>query len=125
MPLLESLIVPVLTLTAKNMSGETVSTVVSSNEASFLIGVFSNNTLVSADMMANDAVNMQVDLLNAGQIAFVLPGVQLLIFPIGLVMTTAWFAIGLAVYGFGTVQRMHYRSSFRSRLAAQGREVKI
>lgn len=108
---------PVVTLSGVNSAGTTVSTNVSSNEAAFVVGAFSNTVVLSADAKAQQAVDQQVTLLQESKVAFVLPGVQILIFPVGLVITSIWLVVGLAVIGFGFFERMSYREQYRSRAA--------
>lgn len=108
---------PILTLSAKNSTGGQVSTNVSVNEASFLTGVFSREVVMSDWSMAQVAVDDQVAGLKNGTVAFVLPGVQLLVFPVGLIITSVWLLIGLAAYGFGTWERMKYADMYKRRQA--------
>lgn len=54
------------------------------------------------------------------EIAFVLPGVQIMIFPVGLIITSIWLIIGVAFYGYGTYERIGYAESFRRRQAVAG-----
>lgn len=108
---------PVVTLSAVNAAGQTVSTNVSSNEAAFLAGAFSNQLILSTTAQAQIAVDQVVAGLANGTVAFVLPGVNLLIFPIGLIVCGSWTVIGLAVIGFGFFERVQYRESYRRRAA--------
>lgn len=115
---------PTLTLTGVNAAGQTVSTNVSSNEAAFLTGVFSKEIIKSDLAVAQAAVDEVVAQLKNGTVAFVLPGVQLMIFPVGLVVTSTWLLIGLAFYGFGTYERIGYAESYRRRRAIAGDTAK-
>ncbi|KAH8882901.1 hypothetical protein GQ53DRAFT_665020 [Thozetella sp. PMI_491] len=112
---LEALVMPVVTLSAVNAAGQTVSTNVSSNEAAFVAGVFSQEIIMSTSALAQVAVDDQVIGLANGTVAFVLPGVNILIFPIGLIVTGTWMVLGLAVYGAGTVARIGFADSFKRR----------
>lgn len=113
---------PVVTLSGQNAAGQTVSTNVSSNEAAFLVGVFSTNVVLSTTALAQLAVDQVTAGLANGTVAFVLPGVNLMIFPVGLIIAGSWFAIGIAVIGFGFFERVQYRESYRRRaaIAAKG-----
>lgn len=119
---IEEYVTPVVTLSAKNTAGQTVSTNVSSNEASFVAGALSTELVISTTAQAQIAVDLVVAGLANGTVAFVLPGVNLLIFPVGLVVTGTWFVIGLAVIGFGFFERVQYRETYRrsSALATKG-----
>jgi hypothetical protein len=112
---LEALVMPVVTLTGTNSNGKTVATNVSANEAAFVAGVFSQTVVMSNATIAQAAVNDIVNGLHNGTVAFVLPGVQIITFPIGLIITSVWLAIALAVIGFGMVERISYREQYKRR----------
>ncbi|KAI0394156.1 hypothetical protein F5Y17DRAFT_271961 [Xylariaceae sp. FL0594] len=114
---IEPLVMPIFTLTATNAVGRTVRTSVSSNEAAFVSGVFSKEVVLSPFSLASLAVQNATAELKAGRAAFVLPGVNLLIFPVGLVITGIWTAAGVGVYAFGTYERYQFRESYRRRKA--------
>lgn len=113
----EALVLPTLTLTGTNSSGSTVQTNVSINEASFLTGVFSGEVIQSDFGAAQSAVDEQLAGLKNGTVAFVLPGVQLMIYPIGLIITGVWLLIGTAAVGFGTYERWKYAEMHKRRQA--------
>lgn len=100
-----------------NEAGQTASTNVSTNEATFLVGVFSDVVVLSNMARAQIAVDQVVAGLANGTVAFVLPGVNLLIFPIGLVITGSWFVIGLVVIGLGFFERVQHREAYRKTVA--------
>ncbi|KAK4175765.1 hypothetical protein QBC36DRAFT_19252 [Triangularia setosa] len=114
---LQALVMPIVTLSAANGDGQTVSTNVSVNEAAFVSGVFSQEVVMSTFRMAELAVEEEVARLKNGTTAFVLPGVQLLVFPIGLIITSIWLVIGVAAYGMGTYARYSFRESHRRMVA--------
>jgi hypothetical protein len=107
---------PILTLSATNSQGRQVSTNVSSNEAAFVAGVFSQEIVMSAFRLAELAVEDEIARMQNGTSAFVLPGVQIMVFPIGLVITSLWMVIGIAAYGMGTYNRYKFRENYRRRL---------
>lgn len=117
MGVLEALVMPTVTLTGKNSAGQQVSTNVSSNEAAFVHGIFSSEVVMSDFSLASLAVDDITAQLHNGTVAFVLPGVNILIFPVGLVLTSIWLVIGVGFYGFGTYERYNYRDTYRSRKA--------
>ena len=56
---------------------------------------------------------------SAGGIAdpgFVMPGRKLGIFPVGLIITSAWTAIFLITISVGTVDRVRFRDAYRRRV---------
>ncbi|KAI1809568.1 hypothetical protein GGS20DRAFT_274869 [Poronia punctata] len=115
---IEPLVMPIFTLTATNAAGKAVSTNVSSTEAVFVIGIFSKDPpVLSASSTASLAMQNATERLKAGEVAFVLPGLNILIFPIGLVITGIWTIIGVGFYAFGTYERYQYRESYRRRMA--------
>lgn len=114
----EALTLPTLTLSGTNSSGAQVTSEVSLNEASFLTGVFSDHVIQSDFAAAQAAVNDQLAALANGTVAFVLPGTQVMILPIGSIITSIWLVVGLTAYGVGTFQRMHYAAAFRERSKA-------
>lgn len=114
---LQALVMPVVTLKAVDGNGQTVSTTVSSNEAAFVAGVFSQEVVMSTFRLAELAVEEEVARLKNGTTAFVLPGVQVLIFPIGLIITSLWLVIGVTAYAAGTYARYNFRESHRRMMA--------
>ncbi|KAM3538838.1 hypothetical protein ARSEF1564_008253 [Beauveria bassiana] len=122
MAALQTLVMPTLTLAATNSSGVRLATNVSLNEATFVNGVFSRDIVQSDFSAAQAAVDDALAALHNGTAAFVLPGVQLMILPIGLIITSIWLALGLAAYGLGTFERVQYAAMYRERKgAAAGR----
>ncbi|KAM5354294.1 hypothetical protein ACJ41O_000944 [Fusarium nematophilum] len=114
---IEGIIMPILTLTARNSTGALIRTNVSINEAAFLTGVFSRDVVMSDFAMAQAAVDDQMAGLKNGTVAFVLPGVQLMVFPIGLIITSVWLVIFVAAVGFGTYERFNYAEMYKRRQA--------
>lgn len=121
---------PSLTLTGPTPS-RNLTTTLSPNEAAFLTGVFSDKTPISDFSAAQAAVDAQLQRLRNGtgtepDVAFILPGTQILIFPVGLIITGTWALLGIAAYGFGTVERWRFREIYRERaklLSSVGRRV--
>ena len=106
---------PQVTLSARG-----VSTTVSPNTAAFINGVFSKEVVMSDFGFAQKAVEEITAKLQDGEVAFVLPGVNILIFPIGLVVSGFWLLVGIGAYGFGTYERYNYRETYRRRKAMSG-----
>jgi len=109
-------VMPIVTLSAVNTQGMPVSTNVSSNEAAFVAGVFSQEVVLSDFNRAQLAVEEEIARLRNGTTAFVLPGVQIMIFPIGLIITSVWLALGVAAYAYGTYCRYNFRDQYRRRM---------
>ncbi|KAM4063956.1 hypothetical protein HRG_007043 [Hirsutella rhossiliensis] len=115
---LEALIMPTFTLTAQNTTGGAVSTNLSLNEASFVNGVFSNQIVRSDFASAQAAVDAKVAAVRNGTVAFVLPGIQIMVFPVGAIITGIWLLLGLMAYGFGTYERSVYADAYKRRQSA-------
>lgn len=113
---LQALVMPVVTLNANNSLGQRVSTNVSSNEAAFVAGVFSQDVVMSTFRQAELAVEAELAALRNGTVAFVLPGVQIMIFPVGLLITGLWTIVGVAAYAYGTYTRYSFRDQYRRRM---------
>lgn len=112
---LQTLLLPIVTLSATTPSGSVVQTNISSNEAAFVAGVFSTEVVLSDFNRAQLAVEEEIARLKNGTTAFVLPGVQILIFPIGLIITSVWLVIFLVAYGYGTFCRYNFAVQYRER----------
>lgn len=108
----EALVIPKVTLSARQAI-----TTVSPNEAAFINGVFSKEVVMSDFGRAQLAVDNITAQFQEGNVAFVLPGVNILIFPIGLIITSIWTVLGFGFYGFGTYERYAYREAYRRRKA--------
>ncbi|UKZ83142.1 hypothetical protein TrVFT333_010947 [Trichoderma virens FT-333] len=120
---LEALVMPTLTLSAVTSTGARISSNVSLNEAVFLVGVFSKDIILSDFAAAQQAVTLQHDGLKNGTVAFVLPGVNILIFPTGLVITGTWLFIGLCAYGYGTYERIQHVTAYKRRTMHASRDA--
>lgn len=94
---------PNITLTANLSIGDTISTTFTPKEAFFVNGVFAGSPLGAASANLNRPA------------PFVLPGTRLEIFPVGLVITVSWAALGIVVVAWGTYERYQYRQHYRRR----------
>ncbi|KLU82489.1 hypothetical protein MAPG_01561 [Magnaporthiopsis poae ATCC 64411] len=121
MATLEALVMPTVTLAAVNPTGQTVTTNVSSNEAAFVAGVFSDSIVMSEFSVANMAVEESLRQLANSTVPFVLPGVQLMIFPFGLIICSIWLVGFVGAVGWGTIERMGFRDQYKRRIALQGK----
>ncbi|KAL9593930.1 MAG: hypothetical protein Q9219_007310 [cf. Caloplaca sp. 3 TL-2023] len=104
------LLAPRISLSGSDKSGKVITTILSSSEASFVNGVFAEQvkTVASAGVPAASAA------ANAGK--FVLPGRTLGIFPVGLIITSAWTFLFILTVGYGTVERIRFREAYRRRV---------
>lgn len=110
---LQPLLTPQIDLFALLPSGANITTTVSSQNASFVNGVFANEgTATTKDPKAAASATV----LAAQATPFVLPGTSLAFFPVGLVITCVWTAGLFLAVGAGTVGRMQYREQYRRRV---------
>ncbi|KAI4263922.1 MAG: hypothetical protein L6R35_007322 [Caloplaca aegaea] len=118
---IRALLIPRIALSGSDKSGKVVTTVLSSDEASMVNGVFAHQvkTSTSAGVPASSAA------ANGG--TFVLPGRTLGIFPTGLIITGSWTFFFIATIGYGTVERIRFREAYRRRIryreAANARKI--
>ncbi|EUC46319.1 hypothetical protein COCMIDRAFT_4596 [Bipolaris oryzae ATCC 44560] len=115
---LQPLLVPQIDLAARNpATGRDVETTLSSQEASFVNGIFSRagNAPTNADPQAAASASAAV----ASAAPFVVPGTALAFFPIGLVITSIWAFFFFLAVGFGTYGRIQYRDQYRRRVRAE------
>lgn len=112
---LQPILIPQIDLAARNpITGQDVETTLSSGDASFVNGVFSRaaegptnadpNAAASASAIAQDAA------------PFVVPGMYLAFFPIGLVITSVWAFFFFLAVGLGTYGRIQFRDQYRRRV---------
>jgi len=106
---LQAILIPIVSLTAKEENGTIVNTTLSSDEATFVTGIFSDQPKTMATAANASAV--------VAAVPFVLPGTHILIFPIGAIITGIWAFLGIATVAYGTVGRMGFRENYRRRLA--------
>ncbi|CAL3965574.1 hypothetical protein PZA11_002490 [Diplocarpon coronariae] len=110
---LQKVLVPTVTLTGQTSTGASVNTSLSSSEATFVNGVFSR---VLSPTQSKVTPPIQTLVVAADQ-PFVVPGLNILIFPIGLVITSVWTLLFVGTIAYGTVGRMQFRDQFRRKSA--------
>ncbi|EPE28291.1 hypothetical protein GLAREA_09411 [Glarea lozoyensis ATCC 20868] len=108
---LQNILVPTVTLTAMNATGQLVNTTLSSQEATFVNGVFATQVVPTKSQVAPP---IQTLVIKDGS-TFVVPGLNILIFPIGGIITGTWALLFVGVVGWGTVGRMQFREQYRRR----------
>lgn len=115
---LQTLVVPTILLTARRPSDDTaLETALSSTEASFVNGAFSESTGVPSSRIASSSLSSfstsaPIDSSQPGE----LPGVTLGIFPIGMLITLAWSALLMGAVGLGTLRKLQFRTHYRHRI---------
>ncbi|KAK3079571.1 hypothetical protein LTS18_004520, partial [Coniosporium uncinatum] len=113
LPQLQPLLIPQIDLTANNRATNTaVNTTLSSTEASFVNGVFAQKGTTTVGPQAAASASAAV----AAATPFVLPGVTLGIFPVGLIITCIWTFFFLLVVGLGTIGRIQFKEQYERRM---------
>ncbi|KAI9051721.1 hypothetical protein LZ554_004761 [Drepanopeziza brunnea f. sp. 'monogermtubi'] len=120
---LQKVLVPTVSLTGKTAAGATVNTSLSSSEATFVNGVFSKVLSPTTSKVIPPIQTLVV----ASNQPFVVPGLTILIFPIGLVVTGTWTVLFVGTIAYGTAGRIQWRDQFRRRsvLASKGDVARI
>lgn len=98
-------LMPTVIVTAKTSAGEPLSDTLSKMEADFVTGIFSDKAAAQASAAA----------VSATSTPFVLPGVTIAFFPIGMITTGVWMVLFVTVIGLGTLGRLQFRQSYRRR----------
>ncbi|KAI9788067.1 MAG: hypothetical protein M1816_007279 [Peltula sp. TS41687] len=95
---LVTLLAPNVTLTAIDPK-QSISTTLTSKEASFVNGVFAGSPVGAASRPT----------------PFELPGRRLEIFPVGLIIASVWATVGVGIMAWGTFGRYQFRQQYRRR----------
>ncbi|KAI8941710.1 hypothetical protein NX059_002918 [Plenodomus lindquistii] len=112
---LQPLLIPQIDLAARNpTTGQDVETTLSSGEASFVNGVFSK--AASGPTNADPEAAASASAAAQSAAPFVIPGVTLAFFPIGLVITSVWALLFFLAVGMGTYGRIQFRDQYRRRV---------
>ena len=108
--LLLSILTPNITLYGTTQGGTPVITELSMNNTSFLVGVLARQGIINATTNASTPVA-------AGfKKEYVLPGTSLVGFPTGLVMTSVWSLLLVAIEGYEIWKRVQARDVYRRRV---------
>lgn len=91
------LLTPMIILSGVKQDGTPINTRFSTQDASFVNGIFASTKTTDVD-------------------DFILPGTQLVGFPIGLVISSVWAVLYLMTMGYGTMSRYQARESYRRRV---------
>jgi len=109
---LQKVLVPTVTLSAINATGQTVTTNLSSQEATFVSGVFATQVVPTKSQVVPPLQTLVV----ASGAPFVVPGLKIMIFPIGAIITGIWAVLLIGTIGYGTYGRMQFREQYRRRM---------
>ncbi|MCJ1389659.1 hypothetical protein MMC18_002516 [Xylographa bjoerkii] len=106
-------VMPDVSLSAMAQDGTMLDTMLDNTQASFVTGVFSD--MKTAVASAAPSASSAPAAATTSAAPFVLPGVALGIFPVGLIVTGAWAVLFFLVLGLGTIGRINVRSTYRRR----------
>ncbi|PSS16543.1 hypothetical protein M430DRAFT_42558 [Amorphotheca resinae ATCC 22711] len=110
---IKKVLVPVVTLSAVDPQGQPVNTSLPSTDATFVNGVFSKQVAITK---ASVVPPMQT-LVVASDAPFVVPGLHILIFPIGGIITGIWAVLFISTVAYGTIGRLQFKDHYRRRAA--------
>jgi hypothetical protein len=110
---LQKILVPTVTLTGQGATGQTVNTTLSNDQATFVSGVFAAAVTPTKSRVQPPIQTLVV----ASGSPFVVPGLNILIFPIGAIITGIWTVLFIATIAYGTIGRMQFREQYRRRAA--------
>lgn len=114
---LQTILVPNVTLSGQDSAGNLVYTPLSSKEATFVTGLFPSAAQEVMPSTTNKAQPPLQTLVVTDGSDFVLPGFSILIFPIGAIITGLWTILFCGTIAYGTYGRMQFREQFRRRTA--------
>ncbi|KAF2731506.1 hypothetical protein EJ04DRAFT_526083 [Polyplosphaeria fusca] len=109
---LQPLLIPTIELSGNRPGGQPVTATLSSQEASFVNGVFARQASPANPSAAAASASAAV----ADVAPFILPGTVLAFFPIGLVITCIWTLLFFVAVGGGTIGRIQFREQYRRRM---------
>jgi len=121
---MQPLLIPQISIEATDSAGQTIDATLSSTQASFVAGVFSNSSALTSDpktILGNPAEEIAAKQAGAPT-PFVVPGLSLGVKPIGLVVTSIWTALFFTAIGVGTIGRIQFRDQYRKQIRAQSSE---
>jgi hypothetical protein len=121
----QPLLIPQIQISAVIPStNQAVNTSLSSTESSFVAGVFSKaagNITDPKTLLGNP--QEQLAAAAAGlPTPFVVPGLALGVFPVGLIVTGTWMFLFVTTVGLGTFGRIQFREQYRRAIRAQKEE---
>lgn len=105
-------LVPNLTVSGDAQDGTTLTTQLSTDDASFVNGLFTNYSAMnqtssfSASFVADEESSVRM-------------GNTLAIFPVGLILTSIWTLLLLMIMGYGTMSKIRARDSYRRRVKSR------
>ncbi|VDB86314.1 Bgt-3757 [Blumeria graminis f. sp. tritici] len=115
---LQKVLIPMVTISALDVTGATINTSLSKDEITFVNGVFSGSVLPTKATLAPPIQTLVV----SKDAAFIVPGLNILIFPIGLIITGLWTIAFVSTVSYGTFRRTQHRDEFREKSFSSSRD---
>ncbi len=103
---------PQIRLSAMTAATGPVNTTISTDEATFVNGIFAAGIATLSTPGAPEVISP----INSNGLKFAMPGTTLGIFPIGFIITGSWAVAFVGVVGYGTVGRLRFRDQYRRRI---------
>ena len=100
-----SLLTPAITLSGTEQDGTLINTRLSTQDASFVNGVFASAGAEGSPLTTATDLN-----------EIVLLGTKLAGFPVGVIISSIWAVLYLMVMGYGTISRYQARETYRRRV---------
>jgi hypothetical protein len=122
----QPLLIPQIAISATNpISKKQANTSLSSTEASFVAGVFSQEVgnLTDPKQLLGKPAEQLAAAAQGKPTPFVVPGLSLGVFPVGLIVTGIWMVLFAAAVGLGTIGRIQFREQYRRAILAQKAEA--
>ncbi|KAF2668481.1 hypothetical protein BT63DRAFT_414486 [Microthyrium microscopicum] len=118
----KTILTPQISISAVSPSTkQTISTDVSSNQASFVAGVFATATgnLTDPKYLLDKPAEKLAAAAQGLPTPFIVPGLSLGVFPVGLIVALVWLVGFSTAVGLGTLGRIQFREQYRSAIRAQ------
>jgi hypothetical protein len=122
----QPLLVPQIAISAVNPNtNQVVNTSLSSTEASFVAGIFSRaaGNLTDPKQLLGQPAEQLAAAAQGKPTPFVVPGLSLGVFPVGLIVTSIWMVLFATAVGLGTLGRIQFREQYRRAVLAQKAET--
>ncbi|KAH8705931.1 hypothetical protein BGW36DRAFT_422459 [Talaromyces proteolyticus] len=109
---LKYLMVPAITLSATTNTGTVANTSLASDMISYVAGQLTQGNGAPTNITTPEAVTMATAIAASASV-FVLPGTNIMVAPVGLIITCIWSGLLIAAVGAGTIGRFQYRMQYR------------